>query len=120
MIPVSEISKKKHNISIVPDKIVDFKDGLDYLLKRYSSVLVEAGATLIGPSLEDPKITSPFDYIVLSVFSGKIEKEWIGPQYPNMDKLKLKHDIIYESPKFPHKEGDLTIYVLENKNRIKK
>ena len=51
---------------------MDFKDGLDYLLKKYESVLVEAGPTLCGPYLEDPKIPSPFDYIVLSVFSGKV------------------------------------------------
>ena len=63
---------RKYNISIVPDKIVDFKDGLDYLLKKYESVLVEAGPTICGPYLEDPKIPSPFDYIVLSVFSGKV------------------------------------------------
>ena len=56
------------------DKIVDFKDALDYLLKKrnYESVLVEAGTTLIGPYLEDPNIESPFDLIVLSVFSGKV------------------------------------------------
>jgi len=34
--------------------------------------LVEAGTTLTGPYLEDPNIETPFDLIVLSVFSGKV------------------------------------------------
>ena len=65
---------RQYHVSIVEDKIVDFKDALDYLLKKrnYESVLVEAGTTLIGPYLEDPNIESPFDLIVLSVFSGKV------------------------------------------------
>jgi len=62
------------------------KDGLDYLLnkKKYGSVLVEAGATLIGPYLEDPKIESPFDFIVLSVFSGKVI------EYHEISKIMIK------------------------------
>lgn len=64
---------REYYISIVEDKIVTFLDGLDYLLnkKKYESVLVEAGPTLIGSYLEDPNLETPFEIIVLSVLQVK-------------------------------------------------
>lgn len=52
-----------------------FPEAVDYLLekRKFDSVLVEAGLTLIGKYLSNIEVPSPFDLIVLSVYSGKVK-----------------------------------------------
>jgi len=103
---------RENDIEIINDPpLKTIEDALDYLInkRKLRSILLEAGTTLTNKLYEEDT-DSPVDILVLSVYSGKIDKSCIGKEFPSFPKILKKFKLAHKTEPIPSAEGYLIIY----------
>jgi len=59
----------------------------------------------------------PFDTLFLTLYSGKISPDCVGPVFPSLDVIQDKFDPISHTEKLLTQDGEFTMMLLKRKSR---
>ncbi|EAS06883.1 hypothetical protein TTHERM_00726020 (macronuclear) [Tetrahymena thermophila SB210] len=97
----------------------NLQEAINYLQKTYPEqrVLIELGITTVKQALNiiDPAI-QPLDLLVLSIYQGFLEEEFIGQNHPNLQFFQQSFDLVHTSEKFEAYKGFIQFFIFKKKH----
>jgi len=104
---------RENHIEIVNDApLKSIEEAIDYLIstRKLRSVLIEAGTTLTNRLYEEDYQNTPIEILVLSVYSGKIDKSCIGKEFSSFAKINKQFTLAHKTEPMKSAQGYLIIY----------
>ncbi|KAL4507055.1 hypothetical protein ABPG72_001848 [Tetrahymena utriculariae] len=97
----------------------NLQQAINYLLRSYPEqrVLIELGVSTVKQALyqTDPA-TQPLDLLVLSIYQGLLDEEFVGQDHPNLQFFKQYFDLVHTSEKFEAHKGFVQFFIFKKKH----
>jgi hypothetical protein len=112
----------KNHIYILKEEIKKFENLIKIINHNVINplpILAEIGPTTFKNILSGSEGENPIDFILISVYEGKISSGCIGPTFPSLEEIENKnYKLIHVSEKIKSEEGNLTFHTLVKKSLL--
>ncbi|KAL4460484.1 hypothetical protein ABPG74_000235 [Tetrahymena malaccensis] len=107
----------KYQIQLSPS-MNNLQQAIHYLQNTYQGqrVLIELGVSTVKQALQitDPA-SQPLDLLVLSVYQGLLDQEFVGQDHPNLNFFKECFNLVHTSEKFEAYKGFVQFFIFKKK-----